>query len=334
MPVSFAEKINSVYETSVPVASQSADDKVQAEQKALAQVFIKVSGNDKILDKPEVKDSIDKAEQLLQEYSYSPSPTTPATPYLFNAKFDKESINRALRNADVQVWGQNRPMILAWIEYEIPSKPAVIIDSDSPGEIQTLIKKYSDQRGLPFILPIMDVTDMDQVGVNDIAMMSLPSLLEASKRYHSDIILIARIFKDQKGFTVQAKMVVKEQQWEWSISGKTLDNVIATLMNTMGDTLAGRYAAFMSKSVESQITLKVVNITQDGDFARLIQYLNHLTQVADVEPIHVAGNEALLKVSLRTSKDVFVQVLSVGNKLQSTPDSTDAQLSYQWNPLS
>ena len=85
-------------------------------------------------------------------------------------------------------------------ELEEPNKQAVVIDSDTANKTQLLFKKYADERGLPLLIPIMDVTDMNQVNVNDIVTMSIPAIQAASKRYAADVLLIARVLT--LGFSV------------------------------------------------------------------------------------------------------------------------------------
>jgi hypothetical protein len=328
----FAIRVNSIYQAGIPVASQSETEKPQAEQKALAQVFVKVSGNSAILENPSIKSSLTTADALAEEFSYSQSPSTPTTPYILHIRFDSEAINRLLRNAGIPIWGQNRPLIVAWIEYEAPNQAAEIIDSDSASSIQHSLKEYAEQRGLPIILPMMDVTDLNQVNVNDIVTMTIPVLQNASQRYTPDGILVARVFQLQEGYSIQSKMIMGAYQWGWTITGKKLDDVVAALTNNIAEALAGRYAVVVSNTVQTQLTMKVTGIVQQNDLADLMKYMSHLTPVADAEPLHISGTEVMLKISLRSSKQAFIQALSVGQKLRPGSDSTDDLLVYQWNP--
>jgi hypothetical protein len=252
----FAAHIASIYQASVPVEAQTPENKVKAEKQALEQVLIKVSGDSQVLDSPRVQSRIEKIEDiesLIQEFGYVTSSNTPGMPYMLQVSFDPSAINRILRNADVSVWSPNRPLVIAWVEYEAPDVPATIIDNDSASDIKGLIKKYADEKGLPVVLPMMDITDLNQVSVSDIVAMSIPTLEEAAKRYGSNNILIMRVIKDQNGYTLLSKLITKDDEWEWNISGKSADEVIAELLKNVGDTLVNRYAILMHKPVASSI---------------------------------------------------------------------------------
>src|SRR5438045_1501129 len=79
--VLYAESV-SLYTAEIPVPSQSIEDRIKAEGPALGQVLIKISGNTQITDSPKVKARMDKADKLVQQFSYLPSRETPKTPYI------------------------------------------------------------------------------------------------------------------------------------------------------------------------------------------------------------------------------------------------------------
>jgi hypothetical protein len=329
-PMAYATQVDSIYKTSIPVASQSTDDRVKVEPQALLQVLAKVSGNSHVFQNEDIKTSLSTADTLVDEFSYSSSPSTPATPYILSVNFDANSVNHLLRNTGIRVWGRNRPLLLAWIEYEEPKKPAVMIETDSPNVILGLIKQYADQRGLPVMLPTMDIKDLNQVSVNDIVTMNLPVLQQASSRYANEALLIARVLKLQDGYVIQSKMLIKRKEWNWNIPGKTLDDVVAILMDNITDAMAGRYSTASSNVSQLQVTLKVTGISEEGDLSGLTEYVNHLSTVSDVAPIRIESGEVLLKVSLRGTKEDFIQALSEGEKMLPAADTDENMLHYQW----
>lgn len=329
VPVSHAVRVKTIYQVDVPVESQAAENRAQAEELGFAQVLTKVSGNSHILDSPDLKTKSKNAESYIDEFSYLSSSTAP---YLLSLHFNSTAVNRLLRNAGIPIWGQNRPLLLGWIEYEVPGKQAEIIGSDSPSGIQTLLKQYADQRGLPFLVPMMDMSEMDQINVNDIVTMNLEPLKVASKPYSCDGILVARIFKLQQGYSFASKLVLGDDEWTWSESGDSLDKVVAALVNHVSDALAARYSTVVTNSVQSHVTLKVVSVSQEGDLAQLIQYISHLTPVSDVQPMQIEGGEVVLNISLRGSKDALIQAFTIGQKLQPISDSGGDMLAYEWNP--
>ncbi len=101
-------RVSLLYQAVVPVSSQSTEERNQMVQQGLAQVLIKVTGNEKIADNPAVKPHLSTADQLLEQFSYSAAvPTNPQQPYLLHMDFDPEGVNKLLRSAGIPIWGQN-----------------------------------------------------------------------------------------------------------------------------------------------------------------------------------------------------------------------------------
>ncbi len=330
--LSIAAENEAIYQASVPVINQSAENRLKAEQSALGLVLQKVSGDVHVLDNKDLKAALVKAESLIDEFSYTPVPTDSAAPYLLNIRFDSKGVNRLLRNNGANVWSKSRPLLLVWAEYETPGQAAVIIDAESPLAFQSLLKSAAEGRGLPIILPTMDIADLNQVNIHDILTLNLPSLKQASKRYGNDGMLVMKIAQLSEGFSLQAKLAVQGKEWTWDIADKNLENLTRTFINNVADTLLASSGSLGSQNEPaSLLTLKVTGITEQGDLGELIQYITHLLPVADVEPLRVDAGEVILKITLRSSKQSFIQALEEGQKMQPNADSTEDVLDYQWS---
>ena len=76
-----AVKVSSLYQAEIAVASQADDARVQAVKDGLLQVLIKMSGDPAINANPDIKQSLQRADYYVQEFSYS-APTTASSQYL------------------------------------------------------------------------------------------------------------------------------------------------------------------------------------------------------------------------------------------------------------
>lgn len=328
----FAIKVDALYQTTVRVNSQSAEERNKVIPIALEQVLIKASGNTQILSNPYIKSHLISADTLVQEFSYSATKVPGIkTPYLLQIHFDVNGVNQWLRNANAPVWGQNRPLIMNWILFESPNKPPEIIQHQSLHPITQLINQYADQRGIPIVLPAMDVADFKLVGIEDLKTLSTVKPTQASNRYGSDAILIGHVVQEPQGFKTQWKLSLGDDQWQWDLTGNTLAEIIPTVINKVADTLSARFAILTTNVIQKDIALKIVGITEQNDFAQLVRYLNHLAPVADVSIVRISGNEIFLNISLRSSQESFIQTIALGEKL--TPVGNQANTSpliYQW----
>lgn len=331
----FAQADQSIYETEVLVPSQTEKDRNPAEKTALEQVLVKASGNSNIMEKsPKLRASLDEAADLVQEFTYSPAPdATRALPFLLTVHFDPEAVNRLLRAAGSPVWGQSRPEILVWLVYEAPGDPADIVPS-SDDTIPPALQEAARRRGLPFIFPMMDVTELGEVAVDDVVTRKVATLQAASQRYASNGILIGHIIQTKKGVSSQWQLVLTPDQWSWNLDGKNLYEVFTGVVNNVTDTLAGRYSTATTSAVQAQISLSVIGVKGQADVLQLMQYLQHLTPVADVQLRSVNGSQIMLDVTLRGGRDSFIQAVALGRNLLpiSGGNAQDQSLRYQWIP--
>lgn len=334
----FAVRMASIYQAEIPVATQSVADRNQVLSKALLEVLVKASGNDQIVDNTEIMSSLERAPKLIQEFSYyTPKQPINGKPYVLRVVFDANGVNRLLRSASVQAWGSNRPLILAWVDYEVPGKAGEIIDSSSQNKILEIVKKAANRRGLPIVFPSMDLTDINNVTLNDIVTMKIPTLQEASKRYLSDAIVIIRVFKSTSEYTAQAKLVFGNHIWDWEMIGKNRPDLLEALVDNITEELAGRYGNEDSKTIKTRLTLTVTGIMQEDDYNQMLDYVKHLLPVASLEVAKIVGTQVTLSVSLRSTRDAFMQLLSLGNKLTPMPPvaitgaESDKNIIYQWN---
>ena len=331
-----AVRVMTIYQGVVPVASQSVDERNKMASAALSQVLVKVSGSDQVLMSPLIKSQMPSASSLIQAFRYGvPALPIPGKPYLLQINFDPDTIDKMLRDAKVPTWGQNRPLILMWVEYEAPGKPAEIMTGESLNDIPKLLKQSADARGLPIVFPMMDVTDLNQVSVNDVVTMAVPALLNAAKRYQSDAMIIGRVLPvADGGYSTQWKLVMGHDEWGWNITGKSLSDVMLTLMNHVADALSGRYATIVTNQIQTVASIKVTGVNQQEDVADIINYLKRLPPVADVEVESASGDNVVLTISLRSQIASFVKAVSAGQKLSAVaaqPGDKATLLVYQWN---
>lgn len=329
-----AIKVDSLYKSTIPVATQAPAERSQAAQQALEQVLIKVSGDAQILNNSKLKSNLSTTDSLIQQFSYTPQAQA-ALPYLLDIQFDPSGVNQWLREAKAPIWGPNRPLTNIWIAYETPEHSVEIISNDTVNEISTLLKQNAEKRGTPLVFPIMDITELNQVTAKDITDMALPKLLEAAKRYASDALLLGHITQNSMGYVSQWKLVMGNNQWDFNFAGKSIMDIIPPLVNSVTNTLATRFAVATSNTVQKDLLLKITGIAHPKDYAQLTRYLNHLTPVSNVEINKIlSGNDIILKITLRSGQESFTQALALDKKLTpaTTTNAADTMVVYQWNP--
>jgi len=81
---------------------------------------------------------------------------------------------------------------LLWLVEEQGLNRRVISESSST-EFPTVIRSFSQQRGLPISLPLMDLTDLNALATTDIWGRFNRPLAAASSRYHAEAFVVIRL---------------------------------------------------------------------------------------------------------------------------------------------
>ncbi len=332
--MTYAVRVSLLYQATLPVSSQLASERSQLISQGLSQVLIKVSGDAQVMSNKAIQSSMGSAEQLMQEFSYtSASGNDSAKPYWLHMDFDPEGVNRLLRNAGVPVWAQNRPLILVIITYEAQGQQPDIISTESPTPILYWLKQEAELKGLPVIFPVMDVEDMNHLSAQDSINGALTHLTEVEKRYGCDALLIGRVIQDPtKKYITQWKFVQGNDQLDWNRDGNLLQEILQGAVNQVTAKLASHYAVVMTNQAHHKLVLNVSGMTESDDVMQLMDYLKQLTLITDVQLLKVTGSDVMLSISLRGSKQSFMESVSIEKKLtldETTPDET--VLHFQWN---
>jgi hypothetical protein len=249
----FAVKVTTLYEVQMSVASQAADARAEAIREGFQDVLIKLSGDQNIASNKLIKDSLNKSDYYVQEYSYS-SPTVNSATYTLNIKYNEPDVKRLLRKAGVVGWGSARPLIIVWLATVNDKREVDILGVETPTDTLEKFKRQGQRYGLPLIFPVMDVTDMNKVTSDNITSVALSELKDASKRYEPDAILVGTIEYDNNEYQGRWNLVWKDKAWDWSITGATQEKVIADVLHNVSRLMSQsqRSKMIMSRPPESE----------------------------------------------------------------------------------
>ena len=90
------------------------------------------------------------------------------------------------------MWGSLRPNVLLWLIDEKGLNRNIISNSSS-SSLPQAINAFSNERGLPIMMPLMDFTDANQIKTSDIWGRFQQPIEEASSRYLAEAIVVIRI---------------------------------------------------------------------------------------------------------------------------------------------
>ena len=241
------------------------------------------------------------------------------------ARFDSRALDALIQEAGLPIWGKTRPSMLMWLAVEDPSGRYLVGAEDSP-TVTNVLHGTADGRGLPFVVPLMDLVDRSLIRVSDVWAGFPDKILQASDRYRADTVLLARIYQvNAIEWEARWRLFIDGAPHDWVLRNEALDTLLIQGLNQAVDVVATRFSQTASEVSEAVIDVVVNDIRTLGDYARTLAYLQSLDGVSRVDVNGVSSNQILFSLAIRGGTASFTQVIGLGRTLAPADASADMQ---------
>ena len=314
--VSLAATVTDLYSVTVPADRAAEDPRADAIQRAMIEVVTRVTGSRALAQGPEIEPLLGAAARYVESFGYSTASEA-------LVRFIPSSVERALTDLNLPVWGVERPLTVFWIAVTDQFGDRALVSS---GEIEAGIP-YGDNmrravetfqaeiadatraRGLPYVLPLLDVRDLASVDFLDVWNFELGVLADASARFGADAIAVARVRESEIGSDVA--WVVRMGFDQRSLPGASLQQGI----DWLADTYAAQYA---SVGGARPMLVRVTGVADFRSYARTMSYLEDLSLLDRVDVESFRDGELMLRIHSRGDAGVLGRVLSLGGVLRES----------------
>ena len=345
-----AADVESLYETEVRVFSQSATERQEALRTALAEVMVKVTGQRTVPATLGLAGAFKRVDQFVQQYRYrllaesklmplsaTPPAATPARPggrkpggalpppppastpiatkeQALWVSFDSAAVNKVLRQAGLPLWGRSRPVTLVVLAVEDLSNRYLLL-ADSGTALQTIMETRAWWRGLPLVLPQRAEAD-GGIRFLEAWNNSQEPLLRAAAHERADATLLGRMMR--QGATWQVRWTLFQPrevpvQWE-SVNDSTL-GVLEAGIDGAADALGKRFAQLLSDKASNIVLITVTDIVTLDHYAKVLDYLQSLDEVAEVTVSQMQANSVTYRVAARSTTQPLGRTISLSKKL-------------------
>lgn len=306
-----AAQLRGLYEATAPLDPTKNRARDMAFVAAMEQVLVRVTGRPDVAADPGV------SELLAQPGAYVLQFRETVDGELWVA-FDGAAVNEVLSAARLPIWGGERPSVLMLVAMDLGGGERFVLaaedDLDDPRRI-TLRDEIEDQatrRGLPVILPLMDVQDRSVVTFTDLWGGFDQVLLEAAARYEVGTVLLGRYRYDEPD-RMRWTLLEGDQAERWV--GRLDDGI-----DGAADRLAARYAVATDAALEGEVGLAVTGVGSYGDFERVLRFLEEVTAVEHVSVRSLKDDEVIFGLTLRGSLENVDQAIRLGGLLRADVD--------------
>ncbi|MCJ8295586.1 MAG: DUF2066 domain-containing protein [Colwellia sp.] len=332
-----ALEVDDLYQADVIVDSQSRAQREQAIKQALQGVFLKVGGKKSVLTHKVLQQAQKRASRYVSQYRYQRQ----GDELSLVVSFNEDKVNQLFKEANLALWGSLRPQVLLWLIDE-QGVSRNIVASNADTDIPASVNDFSKQRGLPIIMPLMDLTDSEQVVLSDFWGYFPEQIQQASLRYFADTVVVMRV-SDSSLVNDEDKAKTSSLADDFSCgllclqdeveSAKVLDwrvytqgtlytqkyqgvNKVALINQGLSDITELIYQSYaLLTSAENDFIIEVKNVTSLKNDTQLFDFLVDLSAVKRVTLISAQGNVRRFKLDLLGSKSSFLASLKLNDKL-------------------
>lgn len=317
-------ELGDLYSAEVPANGEDASQRNRALSTALAEVMVRVSGSGSVTSRPAAGAIVGQASNLVQQYRYRLEDVDPAVneagdllpPKRFLwARFDKISVNRLMRQADIPVWSGQRPRVLLWLGLQTnASRQLHNLDADSKN--LKLISQRAQKRGMPLQLPLLDLEDQSKLSAADLWADYETAIREASARYPNDVILTGRLRDQGEGRWGSQWTLLSQSEIEtFGETGLGWRAALRLGIDGAQDLLAAKYAPASGGDGPEKLLVRFTQIDSQKAYGQLMAILARQDSITKSSLDEVQGDTLLMNLWVRGGRSALARGLALGGEL-------------------
>jgi hypothetical protein len=316
--VAAADDLDQLFVAETPVADEGSATRNQALATLLAEVLVRVSGNPDIVSQADGKALLDAAPSLVRQYQYRSEEQGGETIRLLNARFDRGSTERMMRERNLPVWTR-RPQVLLWLATERSGKRNLFNLEQNP-ETRAMLLERAQQLGMPLQLPLMDLEDQAQLTPADLWSDYRPGIELASARYPYQVILTGRLTAAGKQrWKGSWSLIDGDQITGFRTASASTDGTLESAVGQAQKLLAARYAPIPAQAGAEGTLVLFSNVDQLADYGRLNALLNTLDMISPPVLRAASGSDLLYEMQLQGSERQLQRALEQSGMLVAQP---------------
>ena len=315
---SYVEAIRYFSETIIPASTRQANEPQQTLPGDTVDRSVDESPDDPMPDQDQQRQAVPAAiEQRFIE-----------------VEFSSILVERMLADAQIPLWGSNRPSVLIWMALQDESGNRSLMTPDINKDIVDHIKGFADARGLPVLFPVLDFEDRRNLSADLVWRLDEEAVRTASLRYGADSILTGRLHYTSSGELVGL--------WQFQFQGdsETFDGFSTDLggylngpLERVTAQLAQYFAILPDADLATSAILRVDGISDLQDYSALVAYVGGLGLVDSVTTSQVAGERLELRLGLVGDPQQLYELIALDRDLlpiKSSMDVSSGLLHYRW----
>lgn len=226
-----AEPVAGLYQVREELASQESDVRDAGLQQAFTTLVQRLTGQANAAQAPQLAAFQADPQSLISRYGYDGNTLI--------VSFDPQSVQSALRSAQLPLWGSNRPLVLAW--WLVDDEQGTRLVSDGQPQADDL-QRAAQYYGVPARLPLGDLDEQLLASSDALSQDDAQPIRQAAERYNADAVL--SVHEQSTGTELQAQwqLWVGDELQQGQVTADTQAALARQIFAQLNQRLAERFA--------------------------------------------------------------------------------------------
>lgn len=312
----------------VAVEDRSNGELARAAGDALTRVFVRVSGDEQILDEAAFNEAVQNAQSHVLLYSYQDDQDG-GTRVFF--EFDDAFVRSVFRDHSILYWEQRRPPLVIWLALDEPFSRRFAARSDDVELLAPSLERM-ELRGVEVRFPLLDLADSAALSVNAIWERDFDQVRRASARYGTEHALVGRWIDLSDGSKlVDWYYVGPEQSENLQFRATELSDIwdrgVDLAVDAMRDSLAVTLQQF---EMSEAIAVSVKGVKSYADYRAISSVFDELGQLVDLRIDSLNGDTVIYRVVGVPSAEQVARLIPSRSGLLAQPVTRRGELELIW----
>lgn len=224
-----AVEVKDLFVTEVMLRSQSREDRNRALREALVIVFNRLGASEEVMLDLGIREALNNAASYVDQYQYllTASGSRANSKRRMRVLFNEGAVIELMRSRGLAVWSKKRDDVLVWLIIERQHKQA-LLDIEQNAEINKALQFAAQLKGIPILLPLLDLEERQLVSADDIRRSNREKLLTASERYGVAATLLGKVVKQKTCWRSEWTLSFNDKVEHWSVPCENLSANLST----------------------------------------------------------------------------------------------------------
>lgn len=321
---------NDFFSETVMVSDRGDAELRRAASEALTKVFVRISGNEAILDDAAFEKAVGSAQQHVVLYSYADVEGGVAAFF----EFDDAFIRGLFRDESVFYWEQRRPPLVVWLALDEPFSRRFAARSDDVALLTPSLPLFK-ARGVDVRFPLLDLVDAAALPVDAVWQRDFDTVRRASLRYGSEHSLVGRWIDLSDGSKlVNWYYVGPDSVKPIELRSGMLDIIwnqgVDLAVDAMRDSLAVRLQQFDRSEA---IAVSVEGVSSYADYRAVSKVFKALAELVDLRIDAIDGDTLTYRVVGVSTAEQVARLIPSRSGLSAQPLVNRTSLELTWEAI-